>query len=117
MGLAIAPAGAARQVSASESAFCKTLISISKFKQPTGTNYKNYQTWAKDYLPYWEKLASQAPANTKNVLNELVTILKYYASSKNLSGLGAYAAAHEVQWTNGWKAFAKDVETCAMSLY
>ncbi len=87
-------------------------------KEPTGTSYKNYQTWAKTYLPFWEKLASEAPSTgSKKVLNELVTILKYYASSKNFSSLGAYAAAHEVQWANGWKAFAKDVETCAVSLY
>ncbi len=117
MGLAVVPAGATRQLSASESAFCKTLLGFHA-KEPTGTSYKNYQTWAKTYLPFWEKLASEAPSSgSKQVLNELVTILKYYATSKNLSSLGAYAAAHEVQWANGWKAFAKDVESCAVSLY
>jgi hypothetical protein len=117
MGLGVAPAGASGQLSASESAFCKTLLTFHA-KEPTGSSYKSYQAWAKTYLPFWEKLASEAPSSgSRAVLNELVTVVKYEASAKNYQAIGAYIAAHETWWTNGWKAFAKDVMTCATSLY
>jgi hypothetical protein len=116
-GMGVVPAGASKQLSASESSFCKTLLSF-KAKEPTGTSYTAYQKWAKTYLPFWEKLASEAPSSgSKAVLNELVSIVKYEATSKSLKALGLYAASHEVQWANGWKSFAKDVEACAVAQY
>ena len=61
-GMGVVPAGASKQLSASESSFCKTLLSF-KAKEPTGTSYTAYQKWAKTYLPFWEKLASEAPSS------------------------------------------------------
>ncbi|MFI5036392.1 MAG: hypothetical protein ACHQFZ_09345 [Acidimicrobiales bacterium] len=116
-GAGAATAGASSQLSASQSTFCHTLLTFHA-KQPTGSSYSSYQKWAKTYLPFWEKLASEAPSNgSKAVLNELVTILKYEANSSNYKSLGAYVAAHQIQWANGWKAFFKDVVSCETSLY
>lgn len=115
--LSVGVAGAATHVEASSSAFCKTILSFHA-KEPTGTSYSSYQKWAKAYLPFWQKLASEAPSGaTKTVLNELVTVVKYEASAKNYKALGAYYLAHQKQWTAGWKAFAKDIVSCATSLY
>ena len=80
--------------------------------------FSTWQKWAKTYLPFWQKLASEAPSKgSKAVLNELVSIIKYEANAKNYTQIGAYVAAHEKWWTNGWASFAKDVEGCAASLY
>lgn len=118
LGVGIASSGASStMVVASPSAFCSTLYSFHA-KAPTGTNAKSYHTWAKTYLPLFEKLAAEAPsAGSKRVLNQLVTVLKYEASSSNLKQLAAYIAANHTHWVNGWKAFASDVLTCLKSLY
>lgn len=117
LALAAPMALSAGPASATESAFCHTLLTFHS-KQPTGTSYTAWRNWAKTYLPFWEKLASEAPsASTKAVLNELVTILKYSANAKNYTQIGAYVAAHEKWWVNGWKAYAHDVMTCATSYY
>ena len=116
LGVAVPTSGATTLRYASPSAFCKTIYSFHG-TAPTGTNYNAYPTWAKTNLPFYKKLASQAPnAKTKKVLNELVTILKYEAKQKNLKALGKYIAKNQVQWANGWKAFAGAVLSCAKSL-
>jgi len=117
LGSGAAGAGASTHLSASESAFCHTILTFHS-KAPTGTSYSSYQKWAKTYLPFWEKLASEAPSSgSKHVLSELVAIIKYEASAKSFKSIGTYYLSHEVQWANGWKAFAKDVEACALTLY
>ena len=116
LGVAVPTSGATTLRYASPSAFCTSIYSF-KGTPPTGTNYNAYPAWAKTNLPFYKKLASEAPnAKTKKVLNELVTILKYEASQKNLKALGTYIAKHQKQWTNGWKAFAGAVLACAKSL-
>jgi hypothetical protein len=117
LGTGAVGAGASTQRLATESAFCHTLLSFHSHA-PTGTTYSSYQKWAKTYLPFWEKLASEAPSSgSRRVLNELVTILKYEANSANYKSLGAYIASHQTQWIAGWKAFTKDITNCALSMY
>jgi hypothetical protein len=117
VGSGAVAAGASTQLAATESAFCHTILTFHA-KAPTGTTYSSYQKWAKTYLGFWEKLAAQAPSSgSKKVLNELVNILKYEASAKNYKTLGTYVASHQLQWAAGWKAFAKDIEACAVSMY
>jgi len=116
LGVAVAPSGASSSyVSASPSAFCTSIISYHA-KAPSGTNYASYRSWAKTNLPFFQKLASQAPnAASKTVLNELATIIKYEASTSNYKALGAYLVKNKTQWANGWKAFAAAVLNCAKS--
>lgn len=117
LGMAVPTSGATTLRYASPSAFCTTIYSYHA-TAPTGTNSNSYRTWAKTNLPFYKKLASQAPsAKTKKVLNELVTILKYEARQKNLKALGKYIVKNQVQWANGSKAFAASVLACAKSLY
>ncbi len=117
LGAGAAGAGASTRVLATESAFCHTILTFHSHA-PTGTTYTSYQKWAKTYLPFWEKLASQAPSSgSKRVLGQLVTILKYEATSTNYKTLGAYIASHQTQWIAGWKAFTKDITNCALSAY
>jgi hypothetical protein len=116
VGVAAPATGASTYATASQSTFCKTLLSFHA-TAPTSSNYKSYQAWAKTYLPYYQKLAAQAPnAKVKRVLSELVTILKY-ESSANLKQLGLYVTANRVKWTNDWKAFATSIIACATSMY
>lgn len=117
LGVAVPSSGAStRIVSASPSAFCQTIISYHP-KTPTGTNYKTYQTWAKSALPFFQKLANTAPkATAKKVLNQFVTVIKHLKSS-NYKAYGAYLAANQAKWVNGWKAVTAALVSCAKSLY
>lgn len=117
LALAAPLALSASPASASESAFCKTLLTYHP-TQPKGTSFTSWQKWAKQYLPWWQKLASEAPsASARAVLNELVKVVKYEAGATSYTQIGAYVAAHEKWWTNGWKAYAKDIMGCATSMY
>jgi hypothetical protein len=117
VGVAAGPAGAGTLRVASQSAFCHTILTYHP-TQPKGTSYTSYQKWAKTYLPFWTKLASEAPSGAaKTTLNELVTIIKYEANAKTASAVGAYLAVHQKQWINGWKAVTKAILNCATSLY
>ncbi|HVB71491.1 MAG TPA: hypothetical protein VND83_08330 [Acidimicrobiales bacterium] len=117
LGAGSVSAGASTRVLATESAFCHTILTFHSHA-PTGTTYSSYQKWAKTYLPFWEKLASEAPSSgSKRVLTELVTILKHEATVANYKTLGTYIASHQTQWIAGWKAFTKDITNCALSAY
>jgi hypothetical protein len=99
------------------SAFCKTLFSFEsiavKYEAPKTSTTIGYHAWAKELLPFYEKLASEAPANGKVVLNELVTIFKYYTNASSLTSIEAYIAANHTKFEAGTKALAKDIEGCA----
>jgi ABC-type phosphate transport system substrate-binding protein len=103
--------------SAGDSPFCTTLFSFEgiaeKNETPKEITAKGYVAWAKLLLPYYKKLASEAPANGKVVLNELVTIFKYYSNAKTIAGIQAYIAANHAKFEAGTKALAKDIEACA----
>jgi hypothetical protein len=100
-----------------DSPFCKTLFSFEgiaeKNETPKEITAKGYVAWAKLLLPYYEKLASEAPSNGKVVLNELVTIFKYYSKAKTVTGIEGYISANHAKFEAGTKALAKDIEACA----
>ncbi|MDE3065472.1 MAG: hypothetical protein KGJ36_07365 [Acidobacteriota bacterium] len=117
IGVGVLPAGAATTREAAPSAFCHTIMTYHP-TQPKGTSYTSYQKWAKTYLPFWQKLAGEAPnAKVKNTLNELVAIIKYDATSKSAALIGAYMASHQKAWLNGWKAVVAAIVSCASSYY
>ena len=111
------PSGASTVQSASSSAFCTTLFTFPHTVAPASTNLKSYQAWAKSLEPYYAKLASEAPtAASKTVLNEVVTILKDYISSKSISKLDEYILSNRTAWTKGTKALAAAIISCAKTL-
>lgn len=96
------------------SAFCKTLFSYKPIAPPTKVNTVSYKKWAKADLPFYEKLASEAPnAKTKTILNEIVTILKYEANSTSLKSLETYVAANHVHFAKSSIALAHAIVACA----
>jgi hypothetical protein len=103
--------------SASESAFCKSILSFESTyasKETPPTSIKDYKGWAKQFVPLYETLASEAPNNaSKTVLNEIVTILKYESTQTSLTKLESYIAANQAKFVAGDKALAKDIEACA----
>jgi hypothetical protein len=117
MGVGTQGAAASNYRSASSSAFCTTIFTFHPAIAPSPTNLKSYRAWAKTLEPFYKTLASEAPnAATKSVLNEVVVVLKYYVSSKNLSKLDAGVLKYESKWAAGAKALAKAVVSCAKSL-
>lgn len=111
--LGAVPSGAAPTPAwAGTSAYCKTIIAFPK-NAPKTTNLKSYQQWARHWLPYWQKAASQAPTSQiKGTLSNLVAILKAEANYKSEAALGAYIATHEGQWASGWSAFVRSLIKC-----
>jgi hypothetical protein len=102
--------------SAGQSAFCTTIFTYHP-TTPTGTTVSSYHSWAKSVLPFYQKLASNAPNSaSKKTLNQVVTIVKYYANSGSLTKLEAYEATHRSQWLAGTKALAAAIESCAKSM-
>ena len=114
---AASPSGAATTLRyASPSAFCTTIYSY-HVKPPTGANYSSYRAWAKANLGFYQKLASEAPnGKAKTALKEIVTILKYEASAKNLKSLGKYVVKNQKSWVNFSKSLASAIINCAKSL-
>ena len=111
-------ANASTTQSAAMSPFCKTLTTYHPKTPPAGSNYQAYRTWAKNYLPFFQKLASQAPnASSKVALNEMVQMIKAEAGTSNQKALGAYIYAHRLAWTKGWKALTAAIMGCVTSLY
>ena len=116
LGAAVPASGAATVRSASPSAFCSTIFTYHP-TNPSGTNYASYCKWAKSYLPFYEKLVSEAPnSKTKSVLNEIVTVLKYESSQKSLKALGLYVAKNQKYWVKASKSLAAAIISCAKSL-
>lgn len=99
----------------STSSFCKSIKTYKPSTPPTSINTSSYHAWAKTLLPFYEKLASEAPnAKTKQELNELVTILKYEANSTSLKSLESYIGANGVAYANGLKALVSAFMSCAL---
>lgn len=118
LGVAVPSSGAATRTSASEATFCKTLIGFSlKFRAdaaPKGTSIGDYHTWVKLVLPLYEQLDSEAPnAGTKTFLNELVVVLKDYASAASLTKLETTEAKNQAKYLKGTKELASAIEGCA----
>jgi hypothetical protein len=110
--LVVAPASAA------PSAFCTTVFGFAKeAKVPATSTLAGYRAWAKSLIPFYEKLASEAPnAASKKVLTEIVTVLKDYTSAKSYAKLTAYELANKAKWEAGTKALAAAIISCAKSL-
>jgi hypothetical protein len=117
LGVAVPSSGASTVKLAAPSAFCTTLVSLSKVAPPASTNLSNYKKWIAGYLRYYQKLAQEAPASAKPVLNGLVTLMQNEGKTASVQALGAYVATHSKEWTNGWKAFANAAISCATSMY
>jgi len=104
---------------AGESAFCTTLFTFVekyevKYAAPKGLTTGDYKAWAKVWLPFYEKLASEAPNKASMTeLNYVVVILKYYTTAKSLTGLEGYIAANHIKFEKGTKALANAVKGCA----
>lgn len=95
-----------------EATFCKTLLTDHP-TQPSSTSFTTFRAWAKANLPFYEKLAAAAPnAQVKDVLGELVAIIKADANASSVKVLSAYMAAHLAKWDDGWKALAKALTSC-----
>jgi len=110
LGVAVPSSSASKS-----SSFCTSIKTYKPTKPPTAINTASYHAWAKALLPFYERLASEAPnAKTKQELNELVTILKYEANSTSLSGLESYVSTHGVAWANGLKALISAFMSCAL---
>ena len=96
------------------SAFCKTMFTYKTVAPPSAVTTTSYRKWAKSLLPFYEKLASEAPnAKTKVILNEIVTILKAEASSTSIKGLETYIFAHHANFAKSSKAVAEAIVACA----
>lgn len=117
MGVGTQDASATTYTSAGVSSFCTTIITYRPAVPPSVTNFKSYKAWAKTLIPFYEKLASEAPnASTKSVLNEVVVVLKYYQNSTSLANLDKSVLKYNAKWEAGAKALAKAIESCAKSL-
>ncbi|HEV3267771.1 MAG TPA: hypothetical protein VGZ68_05160 [Acidimicrobiales bacterium] len=96
------------------SPFCKTMFTFHPVAPPTKISTTSYSKWAKAYLPFYEKLDSEAPnAKTKAILDEIVTILKYEAGSNSLKGLETYIATNQKKFAKSSVALAKAIIACA----
>jgi hypothetical protein len=99
------------------SKFCQTILTFeTKYasKATPPTSYKGYKAWAKYLLPFYEKLAAEAPNDaSKTTLNEVVVILKYESTDTSIPSLEAYIKANSVKFDNGAKTLGKDIAACA----
>ena len=97
--------------------FCKTLINYEEndaSKATPPTSISAYHTWAAELVPFYEKLASEAPnAKTKTTLGEIVVILKWESKKQSITSLEAYITANHAKFEAGTKALAKAIEACA----
>jgi len=98
------------------SAFCTTLETWATHppkNPPTTNNVAAYHAWATQYIPVYEKLASEAPnAATKDLFNEVVKILKTYDGAGTLSQLKAAEVADSSKFRNDAKALTAAVLSC-----
>ena len=118
VGLGAGISGASTTQSAGMSPFCKTMTTFHPKSPPPASNYTAYRAWAKQYLPFFQKLAAEAPNSaTKTLMNDLVHYVKAVSTVKSAKALGAYFYLHRVQWTKGWKAFITATMACVTSLY
>jgi len=117
-GVGVPSSGASGSYSASEASFCKSLVTWAetnaKYAAPAGTGLTAYKTWAKKLLPFYEQLAATAPnAQTKVVLDDVVTVLKDYYSSSSLKKLEAYELANHAKFEADTKSLANSIKGCA----
>jgi len=102
--------------SAGNSSFCTAVFSwvkVSAKDDNPPTTAAGYSKWAKEVLPYFQKLASTAPnAKSKEVLNAVVDVYKYLAKEKNPASAFAYFGLNEKKLLNASKTLASSVAAC-----
>ena len=105
-------AGASAAELAAPNPFCQAMIATHP-QPPTGTDYAAYHMFAKRYLSYYRKLASEAPsAAVKRELTQLISIMKVEAATTSRSRLAAYVDANQVTWASDWTLFARAIVAC-----
>ncbi len=113
-----APAGANRLIAASPSPFCSTLMTFHPKPPKNSNNWTAYRAFAKSAIPTFERLAATAPnAGTKELMNQLVALLKFDASATSLSAYSTYWRTHLGHWEHDWQEFAAASLSCVKSLY
>jgi hypothetical protein len=99
------------------SPFCKTLFTYEEqdaSKATPPTSMSDYHKWAASLVPFYEKLASEAPTSgAKATLNEVVVILKWESKKQSIASLEAYITANRTKFEAGTKELAKAIEACA----
>jgi hypothetical protein len=116
-GVGAQDASASSFKSASESQFCATVTTFHPKTAPSASNLKSYRAWAKTFIPFYKKLASEAPnAAIKSVLNEVVVVLKYYENSTSITNLDASVLKYHEKWAAGATALANAVVSCVKTL-
>ena len=96
------------------SAFCKTLFTYNTTKEIPPTSFADYPKWAAALLPFYEKLAAEAPtAAARTTLSYVVSILKYESTHSSLTSLETYFASHRTKFEAGTEAVAKAIRACA----
>ncbi len=108
--------GVAETSSSGASAFCNTIITFYEqdAKEITPpTTMTAYRAWAAELVPFYEKLASEAPnAASKTTLNDVVVILKWESKKQSISSLEVYIAKNHAKFEAGTKALANAIKSC-----
>jgi len=99
---------------ASSSAFCTTIKTFAIAEPPTYVTVSTYHVWAELYLGSYEKLASEAPTTSvKELLNEVVAIMKYEVKATSLTKLKRYVASKASLWKEVATQLFKSGVSCA----
>jgi hypothetical protein len=103
--------------SAGNSSFCAAVFSwvtASKTDANPPATPGGYSKWAKEVLPYFEKMASTAPnAKSKEVLNAVVDVYSYLSKDKNPADAFKYFGLNEKKLLNASKTLASSIASCA----
>jgi hypothetical protein len=109
--------GVAESSSSAGSAFCNTIITFyehdSKEITPP-TSMSTYRAWAAALVPFYQKLASEAPnAASKTTLGDVAAILQWESKKQSISKLEVYIAKNHAKFEAGTKAVANAIRSCA----
>jgi hypothetical protein len=108
--------GVAESSSSGSSAFCNTIITFYEqdAKEITPpTTMTAYRAWAAELVPFYEKLASEAPnAASKTTLGDVVVILKWESKKQSISSLEVYIAKNHAKFEAGTKALGNAIKSC-----
>jgi hypothetical protein len=118
LGVGVPSNSAGGSQSAASSAFCKTILSFHGTPPSTLSGTNAYKQWLNTYLPFYEKLASQAPSPpVHRILTQIVTIMKSERSAPNSRVLQQYLRSNLKQWSTDWTTYVKADLACEMAKY
>ena len=73
-----------------------------------------YRAWAAALVPFYQKLASEAPnAASKTTLGDVAAILQWESKKQSISSLEVYIAKNHAKFEAGTKAVANAIRSCA----